>query len=141
MLDSNTLLKKYPFLRPYSLYTGKIYEGNDYTWLDEIPKGWREKFGEQWAEEISQYISTLSKKEQENFRILQLKEKFGVFTQYFSHYSESLTNIINKYEQLSKNTCCECGAPATHISTDWICPWCKQHAPEGSQLIMNVMEQ
>lgn len=32
MLDSNTLLKKYPFLRPYSLYTGKIYEGNDYTW-------------------------------------------------------------------------------------------------------------
>ena len=68
MLDSNTLLKKYPFLRPF-------------------------------------------------------------------------TNIINKYEQLSKNTCCECGAPAIYISTGWICPWCEQHAPEGSQLIINTMEQ
>ena len=58
MLDNNTLLKKYPFLRPYSLYT-----------------------------------------------------------------------------------CCECGAPATYMSTGWICPWCKQHAPEGSQLIINTMEQ
>ena len=141
MLDSNTLLKKYPFLRPYSFYTGKVYEGNDHTWLDEIPKGWREKFGERWAEDISQYISTLTKKEQENFRILQLKEKFGIFIQYFSHDSEPLTNIINKYEQLSKNTCCECGALATRRSTGWICPWCAQHAPEGSQLIINTMEQ
>lgn len=38
-----------------------------------------------------------------------------------------LTDIVNKYCELSYKTCCVCGRPATKISTkSWICPYCDE---------------
>ena len=46
-------------------------------------------------------------------------------------------DIVDKYEVLSTHTCVECGKPATKMSTGWICPYCDEHAPEGSEPIEN----
>ena len=35
-----------------------------------------------------------------------------------------ISDIINKYTELSYRTCCVCGKPATKISKGWICPYC-----------------
>ena len=35
-----------------------------------------------------------------------------------------ISDIINKYTELSYRTCCVCGKPATKISRGWICPYC-----------------
>ena len=32
---------------------------------------------------------------------------------------------IQKYENLSWETCVKCGKPATHLSIGWICPYCE----------------
>ena len=80
-----------------------------------------------------------------DYRLCQVKEKYGTLRWYDNDVPKEIWNeydaIIRKYEELSARTCCICGAPATKVSKGWICPWCKQHAPKGSQLIINTMEQ
>ena len=45
---------------------------------------------------------------------------------YCNYGSPELYNIINKYENLSWNTCINCGKPATHTSKGWIAPYCEE---------------
>ena len=58
------------------------------------------------------------------WRITDIKEKFGRFQLYCNYGSDELYKIINKYEELSWNTCINCGKPATHTSKGWISPYC-----------------
>lgn len=44
---------------------------------------------------------------------------------YCNYGSSELYNIIDKYEELSWNTCIKCGKPATHTSKGWISPYCE----------------
>ncbi len=44
---------------------------------------------------------------------------------YLNSYGENVLKVIQKYEELSWNTCVKCGKPATHTSTGWICPYCE----------------
>ena len=44
---------------------------------------------------------------------------------------DEIQNIIDKYEEISAYTCCECGKPATQITTGWICPYCDDHDVQG----------
>lgn len=108
----------------------QINNNNDnYDWLWCIPQGW---------EEIGRQMITECEAINPTYTIEDLKEKYGsmrVFSYCQSWYNNELieTNhndshiideIENKYEKLSEHTCCNCGAPATKISTGWILPWC-----------------
>lgn len=123
------LCTKYPWLIPTNLWTGKEIENFDYTWteLDYVPDGWYIAFGEQMCSEIAE---VLAKTKDKNFKyqIIQIKEKFGELRWYDNGAPEDiydeLTNIIEKYTELSKKTCIFCGKPATQISTGWVVPWC-----------------
>lgn len=122
------LCYKYPWLTPRNRWTDEEIEGFDfsYTELDSMPEGWKKAFGEQMCEEIQKLLEEANWVYE--YRILQIKEKFGCLRWYDNGVPESIQErfdaIIRKYEDLSKKTCIECGAPATKISTDWISPWC-----------------
>ena len=61
-------------------------------------------------------------------RIMQLKEKWGRNQLYVNMYGNNVLKVINKYEDLSWDTCIKCGKPATHTSLGWISPYCAECA-------------
>lgn len=120
------LCMKYPILIPKIGFDGEVADNYeyDYTELNNIPVGWANAFGEQWAAEVQDAINKLPENDREKVYILQLKEKFGVFSQYFNYTTDDIDAIIRKYEIISKRTCIRCGAKATKILTSWISPYC-----------------
>ena len=120
------LCMKHPILVPTDRWTGETWE--DYmfesTELDNIPLGWKNAFGEQWAAEVQEAINKMPEKVRETVRIMDLKEKWGFFNQDFSYYNDELDKVISKYERLSERICIMCGAPATKISRGWVSPFC-----------------
>lgn len=73
------LCNKYPWLIPHNCWTGKILDNYDYSYteLDDMPDGWRAAFGQQMCEEIQLVLDKLTPEESNNFRIIQIKEKWG----------------------------------------------------------------
>ena len=47
-------------------------------------------------------------------------------------YGDNVFNVIQKYEDLSWNTCIKCGKPATHTSRGWISPYCEDCVNEDN---------
>lgn len=136
------LCMKYPILIPTSRWTSEIWDDYmyEFTELDSMPTGWRIAFGEQWATEVQAVIDKMPEEEQDKVRIMDLKEKYGMLCQYFSHYTDELDEVINKYTRLSKHTCIHCGAPATKISTGWISPWCDACAEQIPVKMVEINE-
>ena len=123
-MNNKELIERYPFLQPYNIWDDKPISNSDYsfTMLDEMPSGWRESFGEQLCEELRTVL--IKEGLLEKYRIRQIKEKFGSLRWYGNFKNDSIAKILEKYEEKSKYTCIECGAPATKISRGWISPYC-----------------
>lgn len=130
------LCMKYPILIPHHRWTGKVVEDYDYSWteLDAMPIGWRKAFGEDFAREVQETINKIPEEERDRVRINQIKEKYGLLCTYFSAYTDELSVVLRKYEDLSQRTCIDCGKPATKITTGWISPYCDECA-EGKLTI------
>ena len=124
------LIEKYPWLLPRNRWTGKVVENYDYSFteLDDMPDGWRIAFGEQFCADIQHELDKLKPEAAADFRVLQIKEKFGQLRFYTNWVTEGINEVIRQYENLSEHTCIGCGAPATKISTGWISPWCDKCA-------------
>lgn len=126
------LVKRYPWLYPVSEYTGKPLEEYDYsfTWMDDIPTGWRVAFGDQMVQELDELLRKYNCLE--DYSILQIKEKFGGLRWYDSGFPEEgydeYKNWLLKYEDLSFNTCINCGKPAKYFTKGWIVPICEDCA-------------
>ena len=127
------LVKKYPFLvikiNPWTeeaLYK-KDYD-YEYIWWDDIPKGWKEAFGEQMCDELLEILKEADYVNE--YKILQIKEKFGSLRIYDCGVPESIQDKynawLNKYEELSENTCINCGKPSTHFTRGWVLPMCNE---------------
>lgn len=110
------LCEKYPFLEYDDEYLG--------TWLDDIPDGWRLAFGIEFCEELRNEL--IKYDFLEKFRILQLKEKYAEMRCYSNGYpaGSKVDEIIEKYTDLSRTICINCGKPATYYSLGWILPYC-----------------
>ena len=128
--NNRELCKKYPFLIPHNRWTDKVPEDwtYQYTELDDMPDGWRIAFGEQFCADIQHELDKLKPEAAADFRVLQIKEKFGQLRFYTNWVTEGINEVIRQYENLSEHTCIGCGAPATKISTGWISPWCDKCA-------------
>ena len=122
--ENKQLCEQYPFLLPRNIWTDKIPKDFDYSYteLDAMPDGWRKAFGLQMCEELKQELIKINKMDE--FRIVQIKEKFGELRFYTNWVTDEIEAIINKYTKLSKKTCINCGKPATVITTGWISPFC-----------------
>lgn len=75
------LIAKYPWLLPRNRWTGEVVEDYDYSYteLDDMPDGWRAAFGEQMCEEIQQALNMMEPYQAADFRIVQIKEKYGCY--------------------------------------------------------------
>lgn len=128
------LLNRFPFLRPRDWGGNPIPDEKldfAFTFLDEMPTGWRNAFGEQLCEEISEAL-TKNNIPLEKYQVLQVKEKFG-YLHWYDVGCKDTNDVIRKYEDISERTCCRCGKPATKISRGWICPYCDDCATELSK--------
>lgn len=113
---------RYPWLRIINLYTGKV--DDKWTIETEMPEGWLKAFGEMMCEELDAAIKKAGL--EEDFRVLQIKEKYGSLRFYCSHTNDEIGNIISKYELLSSNICLFCGKPdVPMLDIGWISPFCK----------------
>ena len=136
-MKNKRLCKRYPFLIPRHIWTDKIMwkvpksdwrytQPYSYTELDMMPDGWRKAFGEQMCEEIREAL--IKANYLYDYRITQIKEKYGTLRWYDFGAPASVHDIIDRYEDLSGHTCMICGAPAETKSDgywlDTICNKC-----------------
>lgn len=118
----------YPWLIPRNRFTDAIPSNYDYSYteLDNMPEGWRKAFGEQMCFELNTLLDKVNAIN--DYRILQIKEKFGELCWYDSgvHFEiyNDFQNVLDKYVRFSRKTCIKCGKPATRISTGWVNPFC-----------------
>lgn len=143
MLNSKSSIKewieKYPFLRikDNSVYPWLSTDEDSYEdcWMvDDLPDGWIDAFGEQMCDELADALGEYA----DRWITLQVKEKFGSIRWYYYFNTDGLpeevekinqveqlvSDIIDKYEEISYHTCAYCGAPATRKTTGWILPIC-----------------
>ncbi len=134
-MKNKELIEKYPWLQIRNVWTGELVEPEDYkfTWLDDLPNGWRKAFGLQMVKELDKILRKANY--QNKYRIVQIKEKYGELRWYdngvpktiFEEYCKWLT----KYEELSKHTCLVCGKPGEIDYTQyWLTPLCDKHRKE-----------
>jgi len=118
------LVERFPFLLPRNVWTDEIVEEYDYeyTLLDEMPNGWRLAFGEQMCQEIMEVLEQTPYKDE--YRIMQIKEKYGSLRWYSAPAPREVQEIVHKYEEISGLLCIRCGAPAEYITKGWINPLC-----------------
>ena len=97
-----------------------------YTELDALDKGWRKAFGIRICKDIKRsLLKEGGRKRLKEYRIVQIKEKYGSLRWYDSGGNiEIMREIIPKYEEESLHTCICCGKLATKISKGWISPYC-----------------
>lgn len=127
IISNYFLCLKYPFLKISEEYKDPYYtrfNTYQYTWLDDVPEGWKGLAMDMFEE---------LKKTGIKFYFTQIKEKFGCLTVYFRLYKHSdvdwhtIENIIEKYSEMSSRVCIACGKPAEYISQGWISPFCIEH--------------
>ena len=125
------LIDEYPFLDPRKLWVDKTDDYDySYTEMDAMPEGWRIAFGDNLLKELKEEL--IKSNCLDEYRVLEIKEKYGNLRWYDNISSKDIYNIIHKYEDISARTCIHCGKPATKISTGWISPWCNDCAKELS---------
>lgn len=130
------ICKRYPFLIIRNWKTDEPIE-YPYTYLDDMPHGWKRAFGIQMCEEIRKVL--IKGNYLYDYRVAQIKEKFGTLRWYDEGAPDSIykeiQDIIYKYEEISAHTCITCGKPATKISTGWISPFCDKCAGKLSDRV------
>jgi len=120
------LIDKYPFLYPRDRYTDEPIQDYDYSFteMDAMPVGWRLAFGDDLLNELNEEL--LENDYVDDYRIVDIKEKWGGLRWYDNWYSERWNDdILSKYEKMSEKTCIVCGKPATHITKGYIMPVCE----------------
>lgn len=125
-LQNKKLLKRYPFLWPSDLFgmpIPKRYYDYSWTWLDDMPRGWKKAFGKMLCEELRNEL--VKYHALRSYKLLQVKEKYGGLRWYDAGFVGNVAEIINSYSHLSENICIVCGKPDVPMINDgWISPWC-----------------
>lgn len=121
-LINKKLIKKYPWLKPRNVWTGKLLNDYNYnfTEYDCLGEGWKKAFGKLLLEDIDQELRKYNYRDK--YRIHQVKEKYGSLRWYDNGGADETTT---KYEYISENVCYFCGRPDTAITNmGWVLPIC-----------------
>ena len=107
-----------------------------YTELDGMSDGWRKRFGIQFCKELKEAIKKCPNKNyMKEFRIMDIKEKWGKLVIYTSGTTNEVNRVIQKYEYISQFVCITCGEDAIKKSLGWISPYCEKHLPNNQKWI------
>ena len=121
-LRNKKLIKKYCWLIPRSVWSGKKLKDYeyDYTEYDCLGEGWQKAFGKLLLEDIDQELRKYNYRDK--YRIYEVKEKYGQMRWYDNGGAGEATT---KYEYISENVCYFCGKPDTAMTNlGWILPVC-----------------
>lgn len=120
-MRNKRLIKKYYWLKPLS-WNSRYIKDYDYSWIEwGWCPGWDKTFGQMYMDELGAAIKEDNIK---NFRILQIKEKFGQARLYCNIYNEKIDQIIQKYEFISENICMNCGCESPMLDDGWLYTYC-----------------
>ena len=122
--ENKKLIERYPFLLPRNVWTDKVPEGYDYSYIrgiGEIPKGWERLFL-QMCEDIRQPL--IDANYLEDFRFSQIKEKYNIMKCYHVGGPNEVWDIISKYEHMARYVCTCCGKPATCETQEYLASFC-----------------
>lgn len=118
------LVERYPYLLPRNIWTGKVPEDYDYTYIrgiGELPEGWHKLFL-QMCEDIRQ--SLIDANYLDEFKFSQIKEKYNTMRCYHLGAPETVDDIIMKYEHMAYYICTKCGKPATCETQGYLTSYC-----------------
>lgn len=125
-LNNKKLIKEFPFLAIKNAWTGKVDKNYhfDVTWLDDMPYGWRKRFGIELCKDLKKAL--VKANYLKDYQIIQVKEKFGTLRWYDNGSSEECHQILFDYEYISGHICIECGKLDTPMIDDgWVSPICE----------------
>ena len=131
------LTEKYPYLMPHNAFTGKVPYDYDYSYIEgeyNLPGGWFLLFL-QMCDDIRKPLEESGQINE--FRFLQVKEKYGSMRCYTSGATTDVLDIISKYEFLSQQVCSVCGKPASVLTSGYICPYCAEHVRGGMETVVD----
>lgn len=116
-LKNAVLCCRFPFLRNRNLYDDRKLDLKS-TKLDWFPKGWRKAFALKMCKDLKKVL----KKEHslKDFRIYDIKEKYGTLRFYTNFTSDSIDKVIRRYELLSMCYCINCGKPVRYVTDGWV---------------------
>lgn len=122
------LIDLYPYLQPRNLWTGKVSEDYDYSYIrgeHELPDGWLRLFF-LYCKNLRPIL--VETELLDKFAFSQLKEKYGQMCLYnFGIPRKGGADILTSlYESYSTQICHVCGKPARYESRGWIEPWCEE---------------
>lgn len=126
--QNKELTDKYPFLIPRNRFTGRIPDSYEYeyTELDMMPTGWKKAFGMQMIEELREILVKYNCLDK--YRIYDISGRWGALRWDDLGVPDIAEDEHaawhNKYENLSMETCLECGNPAEQWIDDWTVPYC-----------------
>lgn len=126
--QNKLLIRKFPFLLPRNVWTDKLSEDYDYTYIKgigEVPEGWERLFllyCKNMRKELIKYNYL------DDFRFTQIKEKYGSMRLYNNGIPKdsNCDNLEYIYDHLSTYVCEYCGNPAKYISKGWVTQFCKE---------------
>ena len=126
-MRNKKLIKNYPFLTPRNVFSDKLHSdyNYEYTWYDDINKGWQIGFGKFLLEDLKQAL--IETNYLYDFRFLQIKEKWGRLNLYANGVPEKVQDVLDKYEFISQYVCIKCGSPHACVLNDhgWYLPLCR----------------
>lgn len=133
-----TLIEEYPYLQPRRMADGQISPDYDYQFIVgeyDLPEGWLDLFL-QMCEDIKAPLEKAGLLNE--FRFLQVKEKYGGLRAYNTAGNDEVYDIIDKYEFLSQQICTTCGKPAVAMTRGWIYPFCEEHIKKYTERDENI---
>ena len=134
-MTNKELCERYPFLIPRNRWTGEVPEDYDYSYteLDAMDRGWRKAFGERMCEEIRNAL--IEDDYLEEYRVAQIKEKYGELRWYDFSAPKSVRDIIEKYSYISRFICMDCGSIYGKDFFDgWIYTLCEDCAKKSFKI-------
>ena len=118
------LIERYPFLLPRNVFTDKVDEDYDFSYIrgiGEIPAGWNKLFL-QMCEDLRKQL--VKDGELDSFRFTQIKEKYNRMELYNCGCSTKAYRILDKYTNMSQYVCTVCGKPATKETHGYVASFC-----------------
>ena len=125
-IRNKILAKKYPWLLPYSVWSGELDKDFDYSYLWAEPDhgGWNKTIFYPMMNEIRD----AAKRGGVLYRLhtSDYKSKYGGLRFYLNGGNDEIDEIISKYETLTEYICEICGKPDVGYTDGWIMPICKK---------------
>lgn len=118
------LVERYPYLMPRNVFTNKVPEDYDYSYIkgEELPDGWKMLFL-QMCEDIRQPL--IDANYLDKFRFSQIKEKYNEMRCYHFGAPKDVDDILSKYEVMASYVCTQCGRPAHYETQGYLESYCE----------------